>query len=170
MASPIAVIAGADTAAIQALLQNAVTQWRADGLTICGMIEERDEVVEGRCSCGVLRNLTTNEGFPMYLDEPPAHTSCHIDEVSVTHAGESVLDQIAQADIVVLSRFGKVEAAGSGLFHAFEAARAQGKPIITSVAPKHDYQWQRFAPDAMLISPSQGKIRDWARSIAAPGS
>ncbi len=123
---------------MQALLLNAMARWRAAGLAVCGVIEESDEPAQTSCSCGILRNLVTGARFPMSLDEPPAHTSCRLDETGVTKAGESVLAQIAGLDVVVLSKFGKVEAVGGGLFCAFEAAASLGKPVITSVAPRHD--------------------------------
>ncbi len=162
----IAAILSAETAPIQALFLNAVARWRAAGLAVCGLIEESDGPAESRCSAGSLRNLVTGERFAMYLDEPPAHTSCHLDELGVTAAGESVLDQIAGSDVVVLSKFGKVEAVGSGLFCAFEAAGALGKPVITSVAPKHSYPWERFAPTATMIRAQQAEIDGWWKSIA----
>lgn len=168
--TPIAAITGAETAAIQALLLNAVGRWRAAGLTVCGIVEESDGPTQSSCSCGVLRNLVTGARFPMYLDEPPAHTSCHLDETGVTNAGESVLDQIVGADVVVLSKFGKVEAVEGGLFCAFEAAAALGKPVITSVAPKHNYPWQRFAPHATAIRPRQDEIDGWWQSVAPAAS
>lgn len=162
----IAAITGAETAPIQALLLNAVARWRAAGLVVCGLIEESDGPVESSCSGGSLRNLVTGERFAMYLDEPPEHTSCHLDELGVTAAGESVLDQIAGSDVVVLSKFGKVEAVSGGLFCAFEAASALGKPVITSVAPKHNYPWQRFAPEAKMIRAQQAEIDGWWQSVA----
>ncbi|MET3660740.1 DUF2478 domain-containing protein [Aquamicrobium ahrensii] len=168
--NPIAAITGAETVAIQALLLNTVARWRAAGLAVCGLIEESDGPTQSSCSCGVLRNLVTSARFPMYLDEAPAHTSCHLDEIGVTTAGESVLDQIADADVVVLSKFGKVEAVGGGLFCAFEAAGALGKPVITSVAPKHDYAWRRFAPHATTISLRQDEIDGWRQSVVPAAS
>ncbi len=163
----IAAITGAGTASIQSLLLDAVARWRDAGLVVCGLIEEADGPAESRCSAGSLRNLVTGERFAMYLDEPPAHTSCHLAELGVIAAGESVLDQIAGSDVVVLSKFGKVEAVSSGLFRAFEAACALGKPVITSVAPKHNYPWQRFAPEARMIRAQQAEIDGWWQSVSA---
>jgi hypothetical protein len=83
-----------------------------------------------------------------------------------------VLGQIEESDIVVLSKFGKVEAVGSGLFEAFEHAIASGKPVLTSVAPKHHYAWTRFAPDAVFIRPERAAFDEWlgnARRQVAPG-
>jgi hypothetical protein len=161
----IAAIAGAEGAVIEELLERVVADWRASGLKVCGALAESDRIADRTCSAGFLRNIETGARFAMYLDEPPAHTSCHLDENGIVDACASLLDQIAASDVVVLSKFGKVEAVGSGLFEAFESATALGKPILTSVAPKHHYAWNRFAPHAEFIRPERAAIEDWLSGV-----
>ena len=129
-------------------------------------MEEAHGLTGRSCSSGLLRNLETGNLFAMYLDEPPAHTSCHLDELGVVEACASVVDRIAASDLVVLSKFGKVEAVGSGLFEAFEIAVALKKPLLTSVAPKHHYAWQRFGPEALFIRPDRASIETWRRNVS----
>lgn len=162
----IAAIVGAESAVIQKLLAEAVSDWRRAGLKVCGVVEEAHGLTGRSCSSGLLRNLETGNLFAMYLDEPPAHTSCHLDELGVVGACASVVDRIATSDLVVLSKFGKVEAVGSGLFEAFEIAVALNKPLLTSAAPKHHYAWQRFAPEAVFIRPDRASIETWKRSVS----
>lgn len=159
--SNIAAIVGAESAVIQKLLAQAIVDWRAEGLKVCGLVEEAHGLTGRSCSAGLLRNIQTDNVYAMYLDEPPAHTSCHLDELGVVGACSSVLGQIEESDVVVLSKFGKVEAVGSGLFEAFEHAIASGKPVLTSVAPKHHYAWTRFAPDAVFIRPERAAFDEW---------
>ncbi|TPN77559.1 DUF2478 domain-containing protein [Mesorhizobium sp. CU2] len=159
----IAAIVGAESTLIQKLLVEAVSDWRRAGLTVCGVVEE----AAGRSCSGFLRNLETGAEFAMYLDEPPVHTSCHLDELGVVDACASVVDRVAASDLVVLSKFGKLEAVGSGLFEAFETAIALGKPVLTSVAPKHHYAWQRFAPEAVFIGAGRASIEAWKRGVPA---
>lgn len=168
----IAAIVGAESPVIQRLLADIVADWQRAGMKVCGVVEEAHGLTGRSCSSGLLRNLQTGNIFPMYLDEPPAHTSCHLDELGVVNAGASIVDQIATSDLVVLSKFGKVEAVGSGLFEAFETAVRLGRPVLTSVAPKHHYAWQRFAPEAVFIRPDRGAIEAWKRGVsnAAQGS
>lgn len=167
-ASPIAAIVGAESAFIQKLLAEAVADWRADGLSICGLVEEAHSLTGRSCSAGLLRNIETGNRFAMYLKEPPAHTSCHLDELGVVGACDSVTGRIAGSDLVVLSKFGKVEAVGSGLFEAFEAAIRLGRPVLTSVAPKHHYAWNRFAPDATFIRPERAALEEWLAAAVPP--
>lgn len=161
----IAAIVGAESAIIQKLLAEAVLDWRRAGAKVCGLVEEAHGLTGRSCSSGLLRNLETGNLFAMYLEEPPAHTSCHLDELGVVNACASVIDRVAVSDLVVLSKFGKVEAVGSGLFEAFETAISLGKPLLTSVSPKHDYAWRRFAPDAVLIRPDRASIEAWKRTV-----
>ena len=163
----IAAIVGAESTVIQKILAEAVSDWRRAGLKVCGVVEEAHGLAGRSCSSGFLRNLETGNLFAMYLDEPPAHASCHLDELGVVDACASVVDRVAANDLVVLSKFGKLEAVDSGLFEAFEIAVELGKPLLTSVAPKHHYAWQRFAPDAMFIRPERASIEAWRRSISA---
>ncbi|WP_137932456.1 DUF2478 domain-containing protein [Mesorhizobium comanense] len=161
----IAAIVGAESTVIQKLLAEAVSDWRRSGLQVCGVVEEAHGLTGRSCSSGFLRNVQTGNVFAMYLDEPPAHTSCHLDEMGVVDACASIIDHVAASDLVVLSKFGKVEAVGSGLFEAFEAAIRSGKPLLTSVAPKHHYAWQRFAPQAAFIKPDRASIEAWRRGV-----
>jgi hypothetical protein len=163
--TPIAAIAGAEGAVIEALLAEMAAHWRACGLNVCGALAESDRVADRTCSAGFLCNIETGARYAMYLDESPAHTSCHLDETGIVEACASVLDRIAASDVVVLSKFGKVEAVGSGLFEAFETAIALGKPILTSVAPKHRYAWDRFAPDAVILSPERAALESWLGTV-----
>lgn len=162
----IAAIVGAESTVIQKLLAEVVSDWRRAGVKVCGLVEEAHGLTGRSCSSGLLRNLETGNVFAMYLDEPPAHTSCHLDELGVVEACASVVDRIAASDLVVLSKFGKVEAVGSGLFEAFETAIRLGKPLLTSVAPKHHYAWQRFVPEAIFIRPDRASIETWKRSVS----
>lgn len=72
-----------------------------------------------------------------------------------------MLAGITDSDVVVLSKFGKLEAGGRGLIGAFEAAAAAGKPILTTVAEKHLEAWDAFAPEAETIAPSVAAIERW---------
>ncbi len=78
-----------------------------------------------------------------------------------------VLGQIPDSDVVVLSKFGKLEAAGGGLAPAFAAAIAAGKPVLTTVSELHRDAWQRLAPDAVRLPADPAAIRDWWADIAA---
>jgi hypothetical protein len=102
--------------------------------------------------------------YSIHLEDAPRDTSCHLDARGVDAACAAVLPRIAASDLVVLSKFGKLEAMGRGLFAAFEAARAAGRPVLTTVSPKHDEAWRNFAPDAIALPAEADALRDWWRA------
>ena len=163
----IAAISGADGMQIQDLLGTAIRQWRAAGATVVGLLAENHTLPERSCAAGFLRDIGSGVAYPIYLETAPSHTSCHLDAVGVEAACAALLEQIPGSDIVVLSKFGKLEAAHAGLVPAFEAALASGKPILTSVSSRHRQAWQAFAPDALDLPAEKAAIERWREALDA---
>lgn len=88
-------------------------------------------------------------------------TSCDIDAAGVEAAGRGVLTDLAKSDLVVLSKFGKLEAMGGGLARTFEATIAADKPLLTTVSEKHLEAWRAVAPDSILLPADEAAIRRW---------
>jgi hypothetical protein len=61
--------------------------------------------------------------------------------------------KIAECDLVVLSKFGKLEAGGSGLLPVFMAARSLCKPVLTSVSDKHRAAWKNLRRSPAILAP-----------------
>lgn len=157
----IARIVGTDSATAQTLFAEAIRGWRTTGVRVAGVIEETHGLAGRTCSAGVLRDVATGERHSIYLEILPPGKICHIDANGAEVATRSVLTDIAESDVVVLSKFGKLEAGGRGLIGAFEAAAAAGKPLLTTVSEKHLEAWDTFAPDAETIAPSVAAIEHW---------
>ncbi|MBV9586178.1 MAG: DUF2478 domain-containing protein, partial [Alphaproteobacteria bacterium] len=74
----------------------------------------------------------------------------------------------AGCDLVLLNKFGKLEAAGNGLAGAFRAAIAAELPLLTSISPAHDPAWRRFADrEFAILPPDAAAIDRWRRAILA---
>jgi hypothetical protein len=83
-------------------------------------------------------------------------------------------------DLVILSKFGKLEASRQGLVAAFTAAMEAGLPILTSVSPAFAQAWADFAAplfDVLPADPNQIDAWRWimlddtaVRPIAAPAT
>lgn len=164
-ASRIATVEGTDSATVQALFAEAVAIWRAAGADVIGLIEETHGLAGRTCNAGVLRDIVSGERHSIFLEEPPADTSCHIDASGAEAAGAALLERIAACDLVVLSKFGKLEAARGGLIGAFEAAIAAGKPVLTTVSEKHVAAWRAYAPDATVLPPQAAALQEWWTAI-----
>jgi hypothetical protein len=166
MANPIAVIQGADRDSIQQLFADIAADLQAAGVSVTGVTAETHGLPDRACSAGILRNIQSGERFPIYLEKQPAHTSCHLDANGVEAAGATVLADLPRCKLVVLSKFGKLEAAHGGLFPAFEAAIAARTPVLTTVSSKHWEAWQSFAPKIDYIDANLANVHEWWRSLA----
>ncbi len=158
--SRIAAIANHEGLDSQALLSDAVAAWRKAGINVAGVLAQ-DNSEEGPCSAGFLRDLVSGKEFSIQLDAPPAGTSCHLDIAGLEDAGANLLAQVSAADVVVLSKFGKLEAAQGGLWPVFRAAVAAGKPVLTTVSSKHNEAWKTFAPEAVWLEGDADSITRW---------
>ena len=164
--SSIATVVGADAPTIQTLFAETATKWRADGLNVVGLIAETHGLADRVCRAGYLRDVVSGKMFSIYVGTPRAETSCHLDADGVDTACGELLKQISDSDVVVLSKFGKLEAERGGLARAFDAAIAAGKPILTTVSDRHRESWNGFAADgAVYLSPDEPALEQWRATI-----
>lgn len=163
-AGPVAVIRNREGTDHQDLLSEAAEAWRRAGARVVGVVAEADRG-DGPCSAGFLCDIASGRRYSIQLDEPPAGTSCHLDGDGVEEAAAGLRDQIAAADIVIFSKFGKLESMQKGLWPAFRTAAAAGKPILTTVSAKHLDMWQAFAPRAAWLAGDRTAVDDWWRMV-----
>ncbi len=164
----VAVVQGAPDAVVQALFAQLVAEWRP-AHRLAGVIAESHGLADRTCSAGHLRSIASGVAFPMFQDLGPGSTACHLAGGGVLVAAEAVRRDIAAGcDLVVLNKFGKLEADGRGLRDAFAAAIEAGCPILTSVSPAFAAAWQEFASPLFVVLPADAaRIRDWWQSVAA---
>lgn len=178
---PIAVVQGAESAAIQQLLADFCSGWQQRA-RIVGVIEDQQSD-PGSCGpnlsrklgvsrkSGHLRNLAGGRSFPIFQDLGSGSTGCALDGPSLVEAGEQVRRDIAGGcDLVVLSKFGKFEAEnGSGLLPAFIDAIEAGAIVLTSVAPKFMAAWEAFAdPFYVAVPADRDAIEAWWNEATLP--
>ena len=164
----IAVIQGAESAAIRQLLVEFCSDWQQRA-RIVGVIEDPHPSGGGT---GHLRNLHGGRSHPIFQNLGPGSTGCALDGPSLIEAGEQVRRDIATGcDLVVLSKFGKFEAEnGSGLLPAFIDAIEAGAMVLTSVAPKFMAAWDRFANPFYVVVPAErAAIEAWWTEACAYG-
>jgi hypothetical protein len=139
---------------------------------VAGVLPEAHGLPDRTCGAGYLRNIASGERFPIYRDVPGEGSTCHIDAAGVEAACAAVLRQIASGDLVVLNKFGKLEAMRQGLWQALDAAIAAGKPVLLALSQKHAEALRDFAPDAVYLAPDRTGLDRWwdqARKATAAG-
>jgi len=162
----IAAIANRNGQDSQALLSELAANWRVSGVRVAGLLAQ-DSDVANACSAAFLKDIASGVEFSIQLDAPPLGTACHLNTDGMGTACAKLLPQIADADIVLLSKFGKTEAGGQGLIEAFRQTIAAGKPVLTTVSAKHFSAWEKFAPDAIWLESDLQSVERWRHTASA---
>jgi hypothetical protein len=162
----IAVVRGTSSAEIHELFRSLAERWRPS-LRLAGLVAEDHGLADRACSAGFLRNIASGERFSIFEDLGPGSAACHLDGAGALTAAQSVCRDIeAGCDLVLLSKFGKLEANDKGLFGAFKAALDAHVPLVTSVSPAYEQHWRKLAGNSYAILPADlEEIATWWRAV-----
>lgn len=162
----VAVVMGAPSAVIQNLFRELAERWQSD-MRIAGVIEEPHGLADRKCNAGYLRSITNGTLYPIFQDLGPGAEACHLEGAGAISATAAIEQDIAAGcDLVMLSKFGKLEASRGGLIGAFTAAIDAGLPVLTSVSPAFEQSWETFAaPLFDVLEADSSKIEAWRRTI-----
>ena len=165
----IAVVRGASNTEIQDIFRALAERWQPE-FRLAGVVAESHGLADRFCPAGYLRNVATGALFSIFRDRGPGTAECHLDGVGAVAAAAAVQHDIATGcDLVLLNKFGQLEAAGDGLAGAFRAAVATHLPLLTSVSPAHDQAWRQFADRQYAVLPADPAAIDlWRRSVQTP--
>jgi hypothetical protein len=161
----IVALQGASSAVIQDLLRGFAVRLAASGLRVAGVIETAADSAN-RCKSMALESLDDGRMFSISQDLGPGSQACNLHSEGLALACASVQASItAGADVVILSKFGKQEAAGGGLSDAFGAAIIAGLPILTAVSPTMMADWQNFSGEfAECVQAEMAQRPSWLES------
>ena len=161
--SRIAALRGAPSEAIQDMLAQFVEERKREGLRVAGVVEVSRCESRGGCKSLAVRDLASGELIEISQDLGARSTACNLDPGGLAKACESVERAISEgADVVVLSKFGKLEAARGGLCDAFRAAIMADLSIVTAVSPIFLGDWLHFAGSLSNdVAPTMDALDAW---------
>jgi hypothetical protein len=167
--SPIAALRGASSAEIQRLMAKVAEDFARAGVRVGGVIEIAEPAAASVCGRLTLRDLSTGALIPISQDLGPGSQACNLDGRGVVAACAAVEDAVARGvDLLVLSKFGKLEAARGGLYDAFRAAVASDTPVLTAVSPAMSDAWAAFAGSlSHYLPPEREAVESWWRRRVA---
>jgi hypothetical protein len=162
-------IGGATSAEKRSLLEDFIARRRAEGWRVAGVVERPEPGEGGACGSLSVVNLSTGARIKISQNLGPGSTACNLDPGGVAEACAATQAAIRSgADLVILSKFGKLEAGGGGLCDAFFAAAQAGIPVVTTLNPIMREDWARFAGDlAEEIAPEAQALDAWWREMTA---
>ena len=142
-----------------------------DGVRVGGVTQTRVAEPSGR-SAIMLRDVATGALYPISQDLGPGSVACNLDTSELALACAAI-ERAARggAQLIVISKFSKQEAARGGLCDAFRAAMTARIPVIAAVSPHYRDEWRAFAgPLAEDIAPERqalgGLVGEATRAVA----
>jgi hypothetical protein len=151
---------------VQVLFRTLAERWRGEARVV-GAIAEDHDLPDRSCTAGYLRSLADGARYPIFQDLGRGSQTCHLAGDGAVEAAAAVAKDIEMGcDLVILSKFGKLEAAGGGLREAFAAAIEAGVPVLTSVALSQAAPWESFAAPLFTPIPADvSEIEAWWQRV-----
>ncbi len=146
-----------------ALLDDFAQSLLQRGVRVGGIVQRntRDEV--GKKSGMDVIDLANGDTISICQDLGSGSTACKLDAAGLAEAGMAVHRAIAaHTDLIVINKFSKQEASGSGLRGELADAITSGIPVLTAVPQKCIGDWRAFAGDlGTLLPPSRPAMDAW---------
>jgi hypothetical protein len=143
-------------ASVSAELENA-------GISLAGVIQ-RDEpmLVHSRCAM-TLEELGSGQRIPISEYRGAGARGCRLDVSGLLVAAVAVSESLSRMPgLLVINKFGKIEAEGGGLRDTFVEAFNNGIPILIGVPARNLDSWRAFAGEhAVEFGPDGVGLADW---------
>lgn len=159
-----------------ALLADLVAALRREGREVRGLLMTYPQPEAGCAGDMVLVDLHSGVRYPVSQALGSGASSCRSDPQGFARASEVLRAALAeQPELVVVNRFGGLEAEGSGFADEMLALVTEGVPVLTMVSARRLAAWQRFSGGAPLLPAEPGAVRAWVdqalaeRALAARG-
>ncbi len=137
---------------------------QSDGLRVRGAIQHN--VGPAPCAAMTLVDLATGERFGISQELGAYARGCRLDPRGLADAAawlDAAVD--GDLDLLVLNKFGKAEAEGSGLRGAFARAVDARVPVLTAVRSPYTDAWYSFHGGlAADLPPCHDVVLAWCRA------
>ncbi len=134
-------------------------------IPLAGALQMPAEHVEGRHPCDMLLKDLASGDVSAIAEERGKHAGgCRLDVGVLTGVGEAVRNSLHQGRprLLVINKFGKIEAAGGGLRDAITEAVDLGIPVLVGVPARNLDSWRAFAGSIAVELPvDSDAIGNW---------
>jgi nucleoside-triphosphatase THEP1 len=173
MAKPlIAALVYADGVYPDHAIARAIEPLRERGVQLAGAIQRDPADRPGRHPCDLLlENLATGEITPIAEHRGKEARGCRLDVGVLTDIAEAVASSLHDDEprLLIVNKFGKVEADGGGLREAIADAVCLGIPVLVGVPMRNLDRWRAFAGAFSVELPvDAAAIAGWLEAQGLP--
>lgn len=150
-----------------AMLRAVVRRLQRSGLTVAGLLQDRDPGEDGRCVRLFIEDIATGRRASLFQPRGMAARGCKLDQSGLAEAAAWLRDDIeARPDILFVNRFGRQEAEGCGLLDEIASAIVSGIPLVLAIDQAMIPRWRDFADDAGSILTNSGdELEAWCPHV-----
>ena len=165
---PIAYVTLPGRGATDALIAAAVARLRPTGLRLCGTVQT-DVVRADRTLCDMeLAVLPDGPVFRINQDRGAAARGCRLDGGALEEAVVAVAGRMAGAEVLVVNKFGKLEAQGRGYVPLIAEALGRDMAVLVGVNALNLPDLLAFCDGmATALPPDPDAIAAWAQAAVA---
>jgi nucleoside-triphosphatase THEP1 len=153
-------------------IARAIEPLRERGVQLAGAIQRDPADRPGRHPCDLLlENLATGEITPIAEHRGKEARGCRLDVGVLTDIAEAVASSLHDDEprLLIVNKFGKVEADGGGLREAIADAVCLGIPVLVGVPMRNLDRWRAFAGACSVELPADAAaISAWLESQGLP--
>lgn len=154
--------------AADTLLAEVVAHQQAQGRRVRGLLMTYPEPEAGCAGRMVLVDI--DSGVPFLVSQPmgSGSTACRGDPQGFAQASAVLRAALADApDLVVVNRFGALEAEGGGFSAELLALLSEGIPVLTAVNERYLPTWQHFSGGAAVLPAERAAVDQWLAGVLA---
>ncbi|SIN76505.1 DUF2478 domain-containing protein [Vannielia litorea] len=139
-----------------------------DGLRLCGTVRAAAPAPAGHPCDMDLRILPDGPDYRISQSLGPGARGCRLDSGVIEAIASDVETRLDRTDLLIVNKFGKLEAQGRGLCPAMTQALDADIPVLVGVNAMNLDDFLEFS-DGMATSlpPSLDTLRTWARQTSA---
>ncbi|CAH2599541.1 conserved protein of unknown function [Rhodovastum atsumiense] len=155
---------------VDAVLHAAVAALRGQGLRVGGLLQRLGAEIRPRKHEMLLEVLETGESIRLDAPRGTQTRACTLDTDALARAAMSLRAALqGRPDVLVVSRFGKQEATGSGMRDEIAEAVLSDIAVLVAVSDALLADWEAFLGGGGCVLPADGDaILQWAKSAVAP--
>jgi len=114
-------------------------------------------------------HIDSGRTFDLMQDLGSCATGCRLDSGALAEVAGLLAHSLAQKpDLLIVSRFGRVEAEGGGFLAEIGEAAAAGQPTLVGVARKREADWRAYAGDfAQTLPCDAAAVLSWRDRLCA---
>jgi nucleoside-triphosphatase THEP1 len=145
-------------------LRDVAGDLRRRGYRLSGVLPAaRTRVARHACDMDLI-DLASGARFPISQNLGAGSTGCRLDAAAIEAAAVAVGAGLATTtcDVLILNRFGKLEAKGRGFHDVIVSTLARGIPVLVGVNDLNRPVFQRFAAGMAIEMPDAAcAVLDW---------